>query len=118
MFNRQFAVYAREDSQSLSRNAVINANNTSRFVPKQPDGVVAIYKLNTAYEQVQEIAYSIGGSSRFTKSPRNPALNSNYPTNGFRDLYVARHKPNSKWVMVYLTPKTSSSAPSHRHPKT
>lgn len=79
---------------------MIDVNNTSGFFPNQTNGVVAIYTLNTAYEQVQEIAYSIDGGYTFTKYPGNPVLVSNYTTNQFRDPHVSWYDETSQWVMV------------------
>lgn len=62
--NQKIAIFATEDSQIFSGSAVIDVNNTSGFFPDQDNGVVAIYTLNTAVEQVQEIAYSIDGGCK------------------------------------------------------
>lgn len=98
--NQQIAIYATEDSQIFSGSAIIDVNNTSGFFPNQTNGVVAIYTLNTQYEQVQEIAYSIDGGYTFTKYSGNPVLVSNYTTNQFRDPHVAWYDSTSQWVMV------------------
>lgn len=96
--NQQIAIYATPDSQIFSGSAVIDVNNTSGFFPNQTNGVVAIYTLNTAYEQTQEIAYSIDGGFTFTPYSGNPVLVSEFHSNQFRDPKVIWYEDH--WVMV------------------
>ncbi|KAE8451983.1 hypothetical protein EG329_002147 [Mollisiaceae sp. DMI_Dod_QoI] len=96
--NQQIAIYATADAQIFSGSAVIDVNNTSGFFPDQTNGVVAIYTLNTAHEQVQEIAYSIDGGYTFTKYSGNPVLVSEFHSNQFRDPKVIWYQDH--WVMV------------------
>lgn len=77
---------------------MIDTNNTSGFFPNQTNGVVAIYTLNTAQEEVQEIAYSKDGGYTFTKYAGNPVLSIN--STQFRDPKVLWYAPTSSWVMV------------------
>jgi beta-fructofuranosidase len=94
--NQKIAIFATEDSQIFSGSAVIDVNDTSGFFPNQTNGVVAIYTLNTQYEQVQELAYSFDGGYTFEKYSGNPVLTSN--SNQFRDPKVIRY--GDHWVMV------------------
>ena len=73
-------------------------NNTSGFFPNQTNGVVAIYTLNTAQEETQEIAYSTDGGYTFVKYAGNPVLSIN--STQFRDPKVLWYAPTSSWVMV------------------
>jgi beta-fructofuranosidase len=94
--NQQIAIFATDDSQIFSGSTVIDVNNTSGFFRNQKNGVVAIYTLNTATEQVQEIAASYDGGYTFTKYAGNPVLTAN--SNQFRDPKVIRY--GDDWVMV------------------
>lgn len=76
--------------------AVVNVNNTSGFFPNQINGVVAIYTLNTASEQAQEIVYSTDGGYTFTKYAENPVLNN---STQFRNPRVIWHAGTKAWVM-------------------
>ena len=60
--------------------------------------MVAIYTLNTAEEEVQEIAYSYDGGYTFTKYAGNPVISIN--STQFRDPKVIWHAETSSWVMV------------------
>jgi beta-fructofuranosidase len=71
-------------------------NNTSGFFPNQTNGVVAIYTLNNATQQTQEIAYSIDGGYTFTRYDNNPVLSAN--STQFRDPKVIWYADH--WVMV------------------
>lgn len=94
--NQKIAIFATEDSQIFSGSAVIDVNNTSGFFPDQTNGVIAIYTLNTAKEQTQELAYSIDGGYTFEKYSGNPVLSVN--STQFRDPKVIRY--GDSWVMV------------------
>jgi beta-fructofuranosidase len=96
--NQQIAIYATDNSQIFSGSIVIDVNNTSGFFPNQTNGVVAIYTLNSAIEQVQDIAYSYDGGYTFTKYTGNPVLRNSITTNQFRDPKVIRYADT--WVMV------------------
>ena len=96
--NQEIAIYATEDNQIFSGSAVIDVNNTSGFFPNQTNGVVAIYTLNTEYEQVQEIAYSYDGGYTFVKYADNPVLALDPSSNQFRDPKVIRY--GDSWAMV------------------
>lgn len=74
----------------------MDVNNTSGFFPSQSNGVVAIYTLNTAQEETQEIAYSLDGGYSFIRYAGNPVL-SIYSTQ-FRDPKVIWYQDH--WVMV------------------
>jgi len=71
-------------------------NNTSGFFPNQTNGVVAIYTLNTRYEQTQDIAYSYDGGYSFEKYAQNPVLA--VGSSQFRDPKVVWYEDH--WVMV------------------
>jgi beta-fructofuranosidase len=96
--NQQIAIYATENSQIFSGSAVIDVNNTSGFFPNQTNGVVAIYTLNTATSQTQEIAYSIDGGYTFQNYSGNPVITLDPPSTQFRDPKVIRYEDS--WVMV------------------
>ena len=82
----------------FSGSAVIDVNNTSGFFPNQTNGVVAMYTLNTATEQTQEIAYSLDGGYTFTKYAGNPVIS--IGSNEFRDPKVSWYAPTQSWVAV------------------
>ena len=82
----------------FSGSAVIDVNNTSGFFPNQTNGVVAMYTLNTATEQTQQIAYSIDGGYTFTKYAGNPVIS--IGSNQFRDPKVIWYAPTQSWVVV------------------
>ncbi|TVY73325.1 Invertase, partial [Lachnellula suecica] len=94
--NQKIAIFATENSQIFSGSVVIDVNNTSGFFPGQTNGVVAMYTLNTAYTQTQEIAYSFDGGYTFEQYSGNPVIASN--SNQFRDPKVIRY--DDHWVMV------------------
>jgi len=96
--NEKIAIFATPDSQIFSGSIVIDSNNTSGFFPNQTNGVVAIYTLNTAAEQTQEIAYSFDGGYTFTNYTSNPVLRASPPSNQFRDPKVIWFEDH--WVMV------------------
>ena len=97
--NQQIAIYPGAEGEGIfSGSAVIDVNNTSGFFPNQTNGVVAIYTLNTALEEVQEIAHSTDGGYTFTKYSGNPVISIN--STQFRDPKVIWHSPTQKWVMV------------------
>lgn len=82
----------------FSGSAAVDVNNTSGFFPNQSDGVVAMYTLNTAQEQVQEIAYSTDGGYTFTKYTGNPVISIN--STQFRDPKILWYAPTQSWVAV------------------
>ncbi|TFK87030.1 glycoside hydrolase family 32 protein [Polyporus arcularius HHB13444] len=97
--NQPIAIYPpTSDSQVFSGSAVIDSNNTSGFFPNQTDGVVAIYTLNSASAEVQEIAYSHDGGYSFTRYDGNPVIDVN--STQFRDPKVIWHEKTQRWVMV------------------
>ncbi|KAI9817784.1 MAG: hypothetical protein M1827_000903 [Pycnora praestabilis] len=97
--NQQIAIFPDAEGQGIfSGSAVIDVNNTSGFFPNQTNGVVAIYTLNTAAEEVQEIAYSIDGGYTFTKYAGNPVISTN--STQFRDPKVIWYAQTQNWVMV------------------
>ena len=73
-------------------------NNTSGFFPNQTNGVVAMYTLNTAQEETQEIAYSSDGGYHFTKYANNPVIS--IGSTQFRDPKVLWYAPTQSWVAV------------------
>lgn len=89
------------DEGIFSGSAVIDRNNTSGFFDDSvsPDKrVVAIYTLNTAEKQTQDLAYSLDGGYTFTKYKQNPVLDVN--STQFRDPKVFWHQPTEEWIMV------------------
>ncbi|MCJ1427421.1 hypothetical protein MMC29_005324 [Sticta canariensis] len=97
--NQPIAIFPGAKGEGIfSGSAVIDSNNTSGFFPDQKDGVVAIYTLNTAKEETQEIAYSKDGGYTFTKYSKNPVISIN--STQFRDPKVLWHAETEKWAMV------------------
>ncbi|KAL2074502.1 hypothetical protein VTL71DRAFT_8280 [Oculimacula yallundae] len=96
--NEKIAIFATPQSQIFSGSIVIDTNNTSGFFPNQTNGVVAIYTLNTAVEQTQEIAYSFDDGYTFTNYTANPVLRASPPSTQFRDPKVIWFEDH--WVMV------------------
>lgn len=97
--NQQIAIYPGAEGEGIfSGSAVIDVNNTSGFFPNQTNGVVAIYTLNTAKEETQEIAYSKDGGYTFTKYSGNPVISIN--STQFRDPKVIWYSETQSWVMV------------------
>ncbi|KAG4436342.1 hypothetical protein IFR05_008163 [Cadophora sp. M221] len=96
--NEKIAIFATPNSQIFSGSIVIDTNNTSGFFPNQTNGVVAIYTLNTAAEQTQEIAYSFDDGYTFTNYTSNPVLRASPPSSQFRDPKVIWYEDH--WVMV------------------
>lgn len=96
--NQKIAIFAEPAAQIFSGSIVIDVNNTSGFFPNQTNGVVAIYTLNTATSQTQEIAYSIDGGYSFTNYTGNPVLALDPPSTQFRDPKVVDY--DGTWVMV------------------
>ncbi|KAI4191265.1 MAG: hypothetical protein L6R41_000192 [Letrouitia leprolyta] len=97
--NQAIAIYPGAEGEGIfSGSSVIDVNNTSGFFPNQTNGVVAIYTLNTAEEETQEIAYSTDGGYTFTKYTRNPVISIN--STQFRDPKVIWYPPTQQWVMV------------------
>lgn len=88
----------------FSGSAVIDANNTSGFFNDSTaadDRIIAIYTLNTAEEQTQNIAYSLDGGYTYTKYEGNPVLSDSgeFQTQ-FRDPKVFWDTARSQWVMA------------------
>lgn len=77
---------------------MVDVNNTSGFFPNQTNGVVAMYTLNTAQEETQQIAYSTDGGYTFTKYANNPVISIN--STQFRDPKVLYYAPTQSWVAV------------------
>ena len=97
--NQKIAIFPDVQGDGIfTGSAVIDVNNTSGFFPNQTNGVVAVYTLNTATEQSQEIAYSTDGGYTFTKYAQNPVININ--SSQFRDPKVIWYAETSSWVMV------------------
>ncbi|KAI9761751.1 MAG: hypothetical protein M4579_000845 [Chaenotheca gracillima] len=97
--NQPIAIFPDHEGEAIfSGSAVVDVNNTSGFFPNQTNGVVAIYTLNTAEEQTQDIAYSVDGGYTFTKYSENPVISVN--STQFRDPKVIWHAPSGKWAMV------------------
>ncbi|KAF8908110.1 putative invertase 4 [Gymnopilus junonius] len=97
--NQQIAIFPDNDTEQIfTGSAVIDVNNTSGFFPNQDNGVVAIYTVNNAVSETQDIAYSLDGGYTFTKFEGNPVISLDPPSTQFRDPKVIRHGDN--WVMV------------------
>ena len=97
--NQKIAIFPSAPGEGIfSGSAVIDVNNTSGFFPNQDNGVVAIYTLNTAESETQQLAYSTDGGYTFTKYSDNPVLDVN--STQFRDPKVIWYGPTQKWVMV------------------
>jgi beta-fructofuranosidase len=97
--NQRIALFPANSSEGIfTGSAVIDVNNTSGFFPNQTNGVIAIYTLNTPYQQTQNLAYSLDGGYTFKKYSGNPVLEAGLLN--FRDPKVIWHAPTQKWVMV------------------
>jgi len=97
--NQPIAIYPGAEGEGIfTGSAVVDVNNTSGFFPNQTNGVVAIYTLNTAQEETQQIAYSTDDGYTFTKYSGNPVLSIN--STQFRDPKVIWYAPTSSWVMA------------------
>ncbi|KAG7005833.1 invertase 2 [Physcia stellaris] len=97
--NQPIAIYPGAEGEGIfSGSAVIDTNNTSGFFPNQTNGVVAIYTLNTAEEETQNLAYSFDDGYTFTKYSNNPVLSIN--STQFRDPKVIWYPATERWVMV------------------
>lgn len=97
--NQPIAIFPGAKGEGIfSGSSVIDVNNTSGFFPDQKNGVVAIYTLNTALEETQEIAYSKDGGYTFTKYSKNPVIS--IKSTQFRDPKVIWYAETKKWVMV------------------
>ena len=77
---------------------MVDVDNTSGFFPNQDNGVVAIYTVNTATSQTQNIAYSVDGGFTFMKFEGNPVVSLDPPSTQFRDPKVIRY--DDHWVMT------------------
>jgi beta-fructofuranosidase len=83
---------------------VLDVNNTSGLFNDStlPESrFVAIYTLNTAADQTQNIAFSVDGSN-YTKYSGNPVVDLN--TTQFRDPKVIYDELTSKWIMAVAHP--------------
>lgn len=97
--NQPIAIYPGAEGEGIfSGSAVVDTNNTSGFFPNQTNGVVAIYTLNTADEETQNLAYSFDDGYTFTKYAQNPVLSIN--STQFRDPKVIWYPATERWVMV------------------
>ena len=97
--NQPIPIYPGAEGEGIfSGSAVIDTNNTSGFFPNQTNGVVAIYTLNTAEEETQNLAYSFDDGYTFTKYSNNPVLSIN--STQFRDPKVIWYPATERWVMV------------------
>lgn len=97
--NQPIAIFPGAEGEGIfSGSAVIDVNNTSGFFPNQTNGVVAMYTLNTAKEQIQEIAYSQDGGYTFNKYSGNPVISIN--STEFRDPKVLWYAPTQSWAAV------------------
>lgn len=97
--NQPIAIYPGAKGEGIfSGSAVIDVNNTSGFFPNQTNGVVAMYTLNTAKEETQQIAFSNDGGFTFTKYSGNPVISIN--STQFRDPKVLWYAPTQSWVAV------------------
>lgn len=79
----------------------MDVNNTTGFFNASiapEDRIVAIYTLNTAARETQEIAYSSDGGYTFTKYANNPVIDLN--NTNFRDPKVHWDAQTSRWVMT------------------
>ncbi|UZJ51496.1 hypothetical protein CBS101457_000816 [Exobasidium rhododendri] len=99
-------LYPEEVGQGIfSGSAVLDVNNTSGFFDDStaPDHrFVAIYTLNTATDQSQNIAYSSDGYD-YTKYEKNPVISLN--TTQFRDPKVFYDGKTSQWIMTVSHPQ-------------
>ncbi|OAL39970.1 hypothetical protein AYO20_00883 [Fonsecaea nubica] len=97
--NQPIAIFP-PDAQSniFSGSAVVDVNNTSGFFPRQDNGIVAVYTINTPTSQTQALSYSIDGGYTFHPYSGNPVLSDN--SSQFRDPKVIWHAATQKWVMV------------------
>jgi len=97
--NQPIAIYPGASGEGIfSGSAVVDVNNTTGFFPNQTNGVVAMYTLNTAQEETQQIAYSTDGGYTFTKYASNPVISIN--STQFRDPKVLWYAPTQSWVAV------------------
>ncbi|KAI9645800.1 Invertase [Ciborinia camelliae] len=95
--NQKIALYPGAEGEAIfSGSIVVDKNNTSGLFPNQNNGVVAIYTLNTAEAETQNIAYSFDGGYTFDKYAHNPVIPST--STQFRDPHVTWFEDH--WVMV------------------
>lgn len=99
------AISPKNSSEGIfSGSAVIDANNTSGFFNESTaaeNRIIAIYTLNTAEEQTQNVAYSLDGGYTYTKYEGNPVLtDSGEFQTQFRDPKVFWDTARSQWVMA------------------
>ncbi|OAP65177.1 hypothetical protein AYL99_01149 [Fonsecaea erecta] len=97
--NQQIAIFPPDAHSNIySGSAVVDVNNTSGFFPRQDNGVVAVYTVNTPTSQTQALSYSVDGGYTFQPYAGNPVLSDN--SSQFRDPKVLWHAPTQRWVMV------------------
>ncbi|PPQ98570.1 hypothetical protein CVT26_013753 [Gymnopilus dilepis] len=97
--NQQIAISPDNNTQQIfTGSAVVDVDNTSGFFPNQDNGVVAIYTVNTATSQTQNIAYSVDGGFTFMKFEGNPVVSLDPPSTQFRDPKVICY--DDHWVMT------------------
>jgi beta-fructofuranosidase len=97
--NQPIALFPGNETQNIfSGSCVIDRNNTSGFFPNQDNGVVAIYTLNTPFDQSQDLAISYDSGYTFEKYEGNPVIT--IGSIQFRDPKVIWHDPTQKWVMT------------------
>ena len=97
--NQAIAIYPGAEGEGIfSGSAVIDVNNTSGFFPNQNNGVVAMYTLNNATAETQQIAFSTDGGYTFTKYDGNPVISAN--STQFRDPKVLWYSGTQSWVAV------------------
>lgn len=100
--NMPIAIYPdRPEDGIFSGSVVVDANNTSGLfnssVPSQ-QRLVAMYTLNTATAQTQEIAYSLDGGKSYIKYANNPVIDIN--STQHRDPKVFWHSASSRWIVA------------------
>jgi sucrose-6-phosphate hydrolase SacC (GH32 family) len=93
--------------QIFTGSAVVDTNNTSGFFTGHPgQALVAIYTLNQATREVQNIAYSLDNGLTYTNYSGNPVLNSPTGDNpNFRDPKVFWYPASNSWIMSVALPR-------------
>ncbi len=85
----------------FSGSSVVDYNNTSGFfndsIPPA-HRIVAIYTVNTAEKQTQDISYSLDGGFTYTRYENNPVIDRNELQ--FRDPKVFWDTQTQRWIMV------------------
>lgn len=97
--NQPIAIFPDKAGDGIfTGSCVLDPDNTSGFFPDTSTGVVAIYTLNNATEETQELAYSTDEGISWTKYAGNPVLG--IGSTQFRDPKVIWHAPTQKWIMA------------------